>query len=1506
MIDLFFSCFSLFLRFLFFCRALDCDILDQDLAEILAVAGLFLVALPSFFLENDHFIAPYRVVKHFGGYLGSLDERFADTDFSVLVNEQDLVEFNLRTYLSFKSMNEDLVILLHFELLSCDFNNYVHDIAFYSENWECKVIKKFNTSRFQAKKIGKPYLGNFATKGAGYTLNQHNILISGVKNVPRWHPFRIMVLWWTVTAFAFAGSHSAASTAATLTGVVTNSVTGAGIVGARIEVNGLVTWSVTAGVYNLTVDPPGTYAISCSKAGYDTFISAPVVFQQGATVIVNIQLQESANPPVNATAVLDTSLQTVHVNWAPPAGTYELLYDDGMQDNFTIWATQGNMNGVRFTPPAYPAAVTGGSVHLGHASNYPPGGNPLVPFQVAVFDAAGSGGMPGNLIGGPFDIIPTHLGWVEFSFPSTVPVASGNFYLVMVQGGSPPDAAGLAVDETVPQLRSVQRFVSGAGPWIPAGGNFMMRAVLQGAGGPVDLGDNGDALLGYHVWRLRQGEEQNPAIWVDLGTTIDPNLNDPGWFSFPCGPYIWGIQARFTGNRLSPVCLSNILGKCWTAGVTVQADLSCIAGNKAGTGVYLKNLVYNDTSYAAETDTTGLLLFPAVWKGTYELTLTKFGYQQQVLTVPVSHDTSLTAFLLQEKSPPRELEVNEKTLVAHWQIPEYKEELFAEDWSSAGFAANGWTTEGGNNWTISTVIGNPAPSAMFNWSPQVSGYSQSLVSTILSGEHAPVLMLRYDISLDNFGTTTLNQMAVEIWNGVAWNVLQTYDNSAGTFPWVAGEVEISAYSATPFRIRFHATGGDSFDINGWFIDNIRIEGSETPAGQTNCVLGYNVYLDNVLSGFTTDTKYSIPGNQVQYGQSYNVCVNAVYGSGWSDDVCVPFTSGFLWPPLNLAAAVIENAVELTWLMPEMPDSLGQMVTPPGLLGYRIYRNSALADSVEDPGTLSWFDLGLEPGNYQYEVTAWYDLTEYGFPAQFDESMAAGPVSVLINFGRPLPFLETWDQASFSFNEWQFEPAPGNWIINTAEGNPAPTAEFNWEPFITDYKYSLETPALDGSGIHCGTIRLDFDLALQIINPTGQERLSVELYYDDLWHTVAEYTNDSTLAWGPCSIDISEVAGQGFIVGFKANGVNSTDIYYWRIDNIHVYAVCFGPTDLQADAQGYDVALTWRPPDCTGSNMYLNEGFETGSFPPESWTQVITDPASTWSQMNALSPVGIHSGNYSAGVLWDYVHQDEWLIAENVIVNGNLEFWSYAFQGSVHNDHYYVKISSDEGSTWDILFDLSTLPPYPGPGGYNQWNEPYTVDLSAYMDQVVHLAWQGVDGDGGGLWYSWAIDDCYIGGKKLQVKGRNGPPDNLLGYDIFRRDAGSPDFVKVNTNLVSDTFYTDPGLAAGQYEYFISPFFTECTLAEHSDTVLIDVITALYGSGDRTWRIYPVPATNLVTVESDEPLTSIEIVNVQGVVVRRVNPSGLKNPVDISTLPSGPYLVRMISSSHARNRLIVIN
>ena len=1280
---------------------------------------------------------------------------------------------------------------------------------------------------------------------------------------------------------------------ASLKGTIINAISGDPIIGAKITINDQSTWSFFGGFYSLTIDTIGSFPVTYSKAGFDTYTTPPITFLQGEIVTVDQALWETPNPPGLALANLDTAAQVVNVTWELPSGDYEILYDDGTQEGFVVWALQGNMHAVRFTPIGAPVTIEGGSIHIGTAANYPAGSNPLVPFQVAVYDATGSLGMPGNLIAGPFDVIPTDFGWNEFTFPTPISAPAGDFYLAMVQGGNAPNAAGLADDKTVGLFRSVSRFVTGGAPWMPADGNFMMRAVCHGAGGPLDLDDPSESLIQYQVWRLRQGEEQNPSIWVDLGTTTDLSALDTNWFNLSCGPYRWGIKAEYSSSRWSPARFTNIIGKCWTVDITVDVDLSCDEANKAGAFICLKNLVYPDTIYSFTVDTSGSHLFSNVWRGSYDLMVTKFGYQSDTNTLSLTQDTIFSVYLLQEKPPPTNLQVDSKTLVAQWEVPTYMQSIFMEDWLSGSFQTHGWTLDGGYNWIISSVIGNPAPSAMFSWSPQAANYEQTLTSKLIPGEHSPILSCKYDIYLDNFSTTTENQMAVEVWDGSAWNLLQEFSNAGGNIPWTTQQVDLSDYSDIDFQIRFRAYGEDSYDINGWNVDNIEVIASETTAGLVNCILGYNFYLENVLSGFTTDTKYIIPGEQVQYGQSYTACALAIYGSGYSVKSCTQFTSEYLYPPRELSAIPIENAVYLQWLKPQIPGS----TTPVGLQGYRIYRNGTLLKILNYPDSLSYYDFNLEPGTYQYEVAARYELTSYGFPGQYDESMTAGPVTVQLNYGRSLPFFEPWDQASFSYNDWQFEPVQGNWEVDVNSGLPPPTARFSWSPLHTNYSYSLESPVLDATPFECARIWLDFDLMLEDRNGTGLEKLCVEIYYNNSWHKMTEYLNTGSFDWDLKHIDISPVATNSFRVRFLAEGVNSEDILAWSVDNISVYPVCYPAQNLLGEAIGFDVWLTWSPPQCEGTGGHLDEGFEGPTFPPPGWDRIITNSASTWSHMTATSSLGVHSGDYSAGLIWDYSHQDEWLMARNINVTGNLSFWSNAYQGSIHGDHYYVKVSPDGGSTWDILFDLSTLPIYPSFNGYNQWETPYEIDMSPYLGQTVDIAWQAVDGNGQGLWYSWAIDDCLIGTDAF----------NLTSYDIYRRTGGAGDFTQINLAPNYDTTYLDVALSPQEYQYFVMALSPGCAQPVPSDTISVDVITSreqIYKMQDI--KVYPNPATDIVNIISTNTFHKIEVINVMGIEVDSWHyVDALAAEIDISNLETGAYLVNIYTSEGSFAVRIVI-
>ena len=259
-----------------------------------------------------------------------------------------------------------------------------------------------------------------------------------------------------------------------------------------------------------------------------------------------------------------------------------------------------------------------------------------------------------------------------------------------------------------------------------------------------------------------------------------------------------------------------------------------------------------------------------------------------------------------------------------------------------------------------------------------------------------------------------------------------------------------------------------------------------------------------------------------------------------------------------------------------------MTPPAGLIGYRIYRDGALIHYDSDPDSLFYYDYIDNFGTFTDSVTAYYDLTAYGYPGQFEESIAAS-VSFFMTCGAVLPFYEPWDQASFFYQDWSFIPSQGNWAISTTQGNPVPSASFSGTPALSNYDYSLQSMHLACDDWTCANIYFEFDTRLNSINQTSQEKMIIEINYDNIWHPKDTLVNDNSTGWVHHKIDITEAAGKNSRVGFRATGINSADIVEWDIDNVYVYAVCFKPPDFNLNRTGNIVHLTWGTP-CTGKKL----------------------------------------------------------------------------------------------------------------------------------------------------------------------------------------------------------------------------------------------------------------------------------------------------------------------------------
>ena len=149
----------------------------------------------------------------------------------------------------------------------------------------------------------------------------------------------------------------------------------------------------------------------------------------------------------------------------------------------------------------------------------------------------------------------------------------------------------------------------------------------------------------------------------------------------------------------------------------------------------------------------------------------------------------------------------------------------------------------------------------------------------------------------------------------------------------------------------------------------------------------------------------------------------------------------------------------------------------------------------------------------------------------------------------------------------------------------------------------------------------------------------------------------------------------------------------NMGDIIVNEMAFPPFGVVANENDEftQVNVTWQAPDPNA--IEITEGFEGDGFPPEDWSQVITNPyeggagvMATWCKIGTIAlapPVPPHSGDWQAGLWWEYDPQDEWLITPQFVCppNANLDFWSYVFLGSTNADHYYVKASTDSSNTW---------------------------------------------------------------------------------------------------------------------------------------------------------------------------------------------------------------------------------
>jgi len=292
-------------------------------------------------------------------------------------------------------------------------------------------------------------------------------------------------------------------------------------------------------------------------------------------------------------------------------------------------------------------------------------------------------------------------------------------------------------------------------------------------------------------------------------------------------------------------------------------------------------------------------------------------------------------------------------------------------------------------------------------------------------------------------------------------------------------------------------------------------------------------------------------------------------------------------------------------------------------------------------------------------------------------------------------------------------------------------------------------------------------------------------YDD-YATVTNVDGEFTIMGvyqGTYQLSITAVGYQAYTDEIEVD--SDTDI------DITLTEIIVAPFGLLIETEGMgagEALFSWN--NVFGTELF--EDFEGGTVPSD-WTRIInsTDQSgpspATWTVTSYSSETFGPIGSYHVGLWWSYNHQDEWLITPEVTIGPNyeLEFWSAVFLGSTNGDHYYVKISTDGGTNWTVLWDASALT-----GEWNYYTSPFVIDLTAYNGEDVHFAFHAEDPPSNdGLWYIWFIDNVAV--------GPEGARNTLALADFYRFSAKDQD----NNSDIADAISKDgstwvmPGIPA---------------------------------------------------------------------------------------------------------------
>lgn len=966
--------------------------------------------------------------------------------------------------------------------------------------------------------------------------------------------------------------------------------------------------------------------------------------------------------------------------------------------------------------------------------------------------------------------------------------------------------------------------------------------------------NNSKSLVKYEAMRFKVG--QATSEWVSLGNPTDTFYTDADWSTQEWGAYQYAVSAIYT-HATSDTILSPVLYKDMNVAYVVNVTTNTDQTGEGAVAV-LTNTADAEKVYTATADADGKISFPAVWRGTYNLTVNLQNYDEFTSAdLDITAEGSSDAELIETLTVPQNLAVNIKNAVHtfSWnEQPAVYEENFDEfddfalsfgeftmidgdDATTYGFQGIAFPNSGEK---MASIIFNPSQTDPVMEQPEIQAHSGAKFAGFFCSSAAPnndwLILPKQAISNNTvfnfFAKSFTAQYGLERFNVAVsttgttqadFTVISTGDYvEAPVEAWTEFSYELSAYAGQEAYIAIQCVSNDAFIL---MVDDLYVgpATSETNKSFTE----YKVFLDDVEKTTTSETSFVFDNTDLVDGQEYTAGVQAIYSSGNSETATITFTADMTkqWTvTLNVPAQGAQDAAV----------KLSNATAPETIYNGTVNADgvAVLEDVIEGTYNLNITKEGFITYNEEnIEVTA--DITK-----DIALQPVAAPVALsatVTNHDVKLNWLAPGSSAGTS-ESFEGEWTPAGWstvvtnttksfeqagVVSFSSGDITPQ-DGDYQAYCGwDYAHQDEWLITPEAAINNGDKLVFWTYASY--DPANGDHYYVKASIDNganwdiLWDASAQPGGENKYDT-PIELDLSAYAGQNTKLAWNCVDGDGQGLWHvFFIDNVTV-----GSADKAMKLNMK--TMTFEPKELIGYNVY-REGTKLND-------EVLTETTYT----DANLAVGVH--NYTVTAVYDEGESAPAgpLAVQVGVASITVDHTSYAVQVEKNTTKSEQLTIGNEGEI-DLTYSIAIT--------YGSKNMP---EMARVKSKAVTESWLSVDAATGTI----APD----GDKDINVE------------------------------------FDGNGLEVGNYTATMTVTSNDPENATQTIAVTMGIFEGLNDLSNEGVMVYPNPANDIVNIKTTSNVELVRITTVDGREIYSATANNNEVRINTSTIEAGVYFIEI--------------